>query len=149
MKRRLLSISTLYPAPPRPGFGRFVARQMETLAAHGDWEVTVINPIGLPPPPFRSMGRYAQFAAIPTLEAGGPVPVYHPHFLLIPGLSGRFNPAFIASAVLPLALLGHGEATFDLVDVQFFYHDYQATARVAQALGLLHAIKARGSDSQL
>lgn len=149
MKRRLLSISTLYPAPPRPGFGRFVARQMETLAARGDWEVTVINPIGLPPPPFRSMGRYAQLAAIPALESGGPVPVYHPPFLLIPGLSGRFNPAFIASAVMPLALRLHGETPFDLVDAQFFYPDGPAAARVAQALGLPHAIKARGSDIHL
>jgi hypothetical protein len=55
VKRRLLSISTLYPAPPRPGFGGFVARQMEALAARGDWEVTVINPIGMPPPPLRAL----------------------------------------------------------------------------------------------
>lgn len=149
MKRRLLSISTLYPAPPRPGFGRFVARQMETLAARGDWEVTVINPIGLPPPPLRSMGRYAQLAAIPALETGAPVPVYHQPFLLIPGLSGWFNPSFIASAVLPLARRLHAEAPFDLVDAQFFYPDGPAAARVAKALGLPHAIKARGSDIHL
>ena len=146
MKRRLLSISTLYPAPPRPGFGRFVARQMETLAARGDWDVTVINPIGLPPPPLRKMGRYAQLAAIPELETGGPIPVHHPRFLLVPGLSGRFNPAFIARAVLPLARALHAATPFDLVDAQFFYPDGPAAARVAQALGLPYAIKARGSD---
>ena len=146
MKRRLLSISTLYPAPPRPGFGRFVARQLETLAARDDWEVTVINPIGLPPPPFRSLGRYAQLATVPALESGGPIPVFHQPFLLIPGLSGWFNPAFIGRAVLPLAQRLHAAAPFDLVDAQFFYPDGPAAARVAQALGLPHAIKARGSD---
>ncbi|MFD2781591.1 hypothetical protein ACFS32_11295 [Novosphingobium pokkalii] len=51
MTLRLLSLSTLYPASVRPGFGRFVARQMEALAARPDWDVTVINPIGLPPLP--------------------------------------------------------------------------------------------------
>ena len=35
--------------PHAPRFGTFVARQLEALAARGDWEVTVINPIGLPP----------------------------------------------------------------------------------------------------
>ena len=146
LKRRLLSISTLYPAPTRPGFGRFVARQMETLAARGDWEVTVINPIGLPPFPFRSMGRYAQLAAIPALDSGGPVAVHHPRFLLVPGLSGRFNPWLIARAVLPLARALHAQAPFDLVDAQFFYPDGPAAMRVAGALGLPCAIKARGSD---
>ncbi|MFM9936907.1 MAG: glycosyltransferase [Novosphingobium sp.] len=146
MKRRLLSISTLYPAPTRPGFGRFVARQMETLAARGDWDVTVINPVGLPPPPLRAMGRYAQLAAIPAQAAQASVSVHHPRFLLVPGLSGRFNPALIARAVLPLARALHAESPFDLVDAQFFYPDGPAAARVAGALGLPYAIKARGSD---
>ncbi len=149
MKRRLLSISTLYPAPPRPGFGGFVARQMEALAARGDWDVTVINPIGLPPPPLRALARYAPLAAIPAVEARGGVTVHHPHFLLVPGLSGRFNPWLIARAVLPLARALHAARPFDLVDAQFFYPDGPAAARVAAALGLPHAIKARGSDIHL
>ncbi len=149
MKRRLLSISTLYPAPTRPGFGRFVARQMEALAARGDWDVTVINPIGLPPAPFGTMGRYKPLAAIPPIETGGQVTVHHPRFLLIPGLSGRFNPWAITRAVLPLARRLHAEAPFDLVDAQFFYPDGPAAAAVAAALGLPHALKARGSDIHL
>jgi len=146
LKRRLLSLSTLYPAPPRPGFGRFVARQMETLAVRGDWEVTVLNPIGLPPPPLRSIGRYAQLLAIPAMDTSGVVAVYHPHFLIFPWLSGRFNPSLLARAVLPLARKLHAETPFDLVDAQFFYPDGPAAARVAEALGLPYAIKARGSD---
>lgn len=146
MKRRLLSISTIYPAPNRPGFGRFVSRQMETLGARGDWDVTVINPIGLPPPPLQAVGRYAQLAAIPAMESKGSVTVHHPRFLLVPGLSGRINPWLIARAVLPLARALHASARFDLVDAQFFYPDGAAAARVASALGLPLAIKARGSD---
>ena len=49
MTRRVLSIATLYPNAERPIFGTFVARQFEALVARGEWEVTVINPIGLPP----------------------------------------------------------------------------------------------------
>lgn len=144
--KRLLSIATLYPAPQRPGFGRFVARQMEALAARGDWDVTVINPIGLPPLKF---GRYATLAAIPHAEISGGVDVYHPPFTLIPRLSGRFNPRLIARAILPLAQRLHTERPFDLVDAQFFYPDGPAAMRIADALGLPFAIKARGSDVHL
>ncbi len=148
MKRRLLSISTLYPAPTRPGFGRFVARQMEALAARGDWDVTVINPIGLPPPPFSNLGRYKQVSAIPPLELGV-VPVHHLRYSLIPRLSASINHFMITRAVLPLARRLHAEAPFDLVDAQFFFPDGPVAARIAAALGLPHAIKARGSDIHL
>lgn len=143
---RLLSISTLYPAPGRMGFGRFVARQMEALAARGDWQVTVINPIGLPPLPLK---RYAPLRAIPAFQAQGAIAVHHPRFTLIPALSGPLNPALIASAILPLAKRLHAETPFHMVDAQFFYPDGPAAARIAQALGLPLAIKARGSDIHL
>ena len=143
---RLLSISTLYPAPGRMGFGRFVARQMEALAARGDWQVTVINPIGLPPLPLK---RYAPLRAIPAFQAQGAIAVHHPRFTLIPALSGPLNPALIASAILPLAKRLHAETPFHMVDAQFFYPDGPAAARIAQALDLPLAIKARGSDIHL
>jgi len=147
MTLRLLCLSTLYPASARPGFGRFVARQMEALAARPDWEVTVINPIGLPPLPGFLMPRsYAPLLSIPPMERRSGVPVYHPRFALIPGLSGRFNPALITRTVLPLARKLHAQQPFDMVDAQFFYPDGPAAARIAGALGLPYAIKARGSD---
>lgn len=141
--KRLLSLSTLYPAPGRTGFGRFVARQMEALAARGDWDVTVINPIGLPPLPLH---KYEALRAIPEVEAGAAIKVFHPRFTLIPGLSGPINPGLIARAVLPLARRLHALAPFDLVDAQFFYPDGPAAAQIARALDLPLAIKARGSD---
>jgi glycosyltransferase involved in cell wall biosynthesis len=55
----------------------------------------------------------------------------------------------MARAVLPLARALHAERPFDLVDAQFFYPDGPAAARIASALDLPHAIKARGSDIHL
>ncbi|MEO0032536.1 MAG: hypothetical protein RIS94_2294 [Pseudomonadota bacterium] len=120
---------------------------MEALAARGDWQVTVINPIGLPPlPAFATPARYAPLRTIPAQETSGGVTIHHPRFTLVPGLSGRFNPALIARAVLPLVRRLHAEQPFDMVDAQFFYPDGPAAARIARALGLPLAIKARGSD---
>ena len=144
--KRLLSIATLYPDAHRPRFGTFVARQMEALAARGDWDVTVINPIGVPP---LAVGRYEALAeaAVTGVEHG--VTVHRPRFTLVPKLGGPINPAMIARAVLPLAKRLHALAPFDLVDAQFFYPDGPAAAKVAAALELPLSIKARGADIHL
>ena len=143
---RLLSIATLYPNAHTPRFGTFVARQMEALAARGDWQVTVINPVGTPP---FAPGRYAALAkaAVDGVEHG--VEVLRPRFTLIPAVGGPFNPHMIARAVLPLARSLHARQPFDLVDAQFFYPDGPAAAAVARDLGLPLAIKARGADISL
>src|SRR5690606_24008557 len=131
----------LYPNAHTPRFGTFVARQLEALAARGDWAVTVINPIGLPPV---ALGRYKPLAeaAVTAVEHG--VSVHRPAFTLVPAIGGRFNPAMIARAALPLARRLHAAAPFDVVDAQFFYPDGPAAARIAKALDLPLSIKARG-----
>ncbi|WP_114522008.1 glycosyltransferase [Altererythrobacter sp. ZODW24] len=141
--KRLLSLSTLYPNAQNPRFGTFVARSLEALAAREDWDVTVINPIGIPPIAF---GKYAALknAAIDGTE--NRVAVHRPTFPLVPKFGGRFNPAFIARAVLPLAAKLHAERPFDMLDAQFFYPDGPAAARIAKELGLPFSIKARGAD---
>ncbi|MDD3798902.1 MAG: glycosyltransferase [Novosphingobium sp.] len=140
---RVLSLATLYPNAAHPRFGTFVARSLEALAARGDWEVTVVNPIGLPPIPFGHYRALAE-AAVDATEHG--VNVLRPRFMLLPKIGGRFNPGAIARAVLPFARRLHAEKPFDLVDAQFFYPDGPAAARIAKALGLPFAIKARGAD---
>lgn len=141
--KRLLSIATLFPNTHQPRFGTFVARQMEALAARGDWDVTVINPIGIPPFAF---GRYAALSHISCSGILGDVSVHQPRFTLIPAIGGPINPMMIARTVMPLAVRLHGQAPFDLVDAQFFYPDGPAAAAVARRLGLPLAIKARGAD---
>jgi glycosyltransferase involved in cell wall biosynthesis len=142
----VLSLSTLYPNAARPRFGTFVARQMEALAARGDWDVTMVNPIGAPP---FAPGRYrAQAQAAVSGEEGG-VMVHRPRFRLLPGLGGPFNPGQIARAVWPLAKRLHAAKPFDVVDAQFFYPDGPAAAAIARKLGLPLSLKARGADIQL
>ncbi len=141
--RRVLSLASLYPNPVQPRFGPFVARQMEALAKQGEWDVTVINPIGIPPIAF---GRYNSLLPILGESVEHGVAVYRPRFTLIPKIGGPLNPWFIARAVLPLVRRLHAENPFSLVDAQFFYPDGPAAAMIARALGLPLSIKARGAD---
>jgi glycosyltransferase involved in cell wall biosynthesis len=72
--------------------------------------------------------------------------VSRPTFPLVPALSGPANAFLVARTALPIAQRLHAAAPFDLVDAQFFYPDGPAAARVAKALELPFAIKARGAD---
>ena len=141
--KRVLSISTLYPNAARPRFGTFVARSLEALQRETQWDVTVINPIGLPPIRF---GHYRELgdAARGGTEHG--VMVHRPTFPLLPKLGGRINPRLIARSILPLVHKLHAEAPFDMVDAQFFYPDGPAAAHIAKELRLPFSIKARGAD---
>ncbi len=147
MSRRLrvLSLGTLFPAPTRPAFGGFVARQMAAVAARGDVELTIVNPLGLPPWPLTWREPHATLARNPARSALGGLPVHHPRFLSLPTRADH-NPAQIARAVLPLVRGLHAKAPFDLIDAQFLFPDGPAAMRIAAALGLPFSMKARGSD---
>lgn len=141
--KHVLVLSTLYPNAVNPRFGAFVARSIETLAKRGDWRVTVMSPVGLPP---LALGRYRPLADLPDVAEEGGITIYRPRFTLIPRIGARRNAAAIARAVLPLARRLHAALPIDLVDAQFFFPDGPAAAEVAAALGLPLTIKARGSD---
>jgi teichuronic acid biosynthesis glycosyltransferase TuaC len=143
---RVLSISTLFPSPPRPAFGKFVASQMAAVVARGDVDLVMVNPLGVPPWPLRLRAPYDAFAACPAVSHMGGLEVHHPLFTLFPLIGGDTNPARIARAVLPLARRLHAEKPFDLVDVQFFFPDGPAAAIVARDLGLPLTTKSRGHD---
>ena len=141
--KHVLVLSTLYPNAVNPRFGTFVARSLEALAKRGDWRVTVINPIGLPP---LVLGRYRALANLPLLAEEGGITIHRPRFTLIPRIGARRNAAAIARAAVPLAQAVHAQTPIDVVDAQFFFPDGPAVAEVARALGRPLSIKARGSD---
>ncbi|MFA7604075.1 MAG: glycosyltransferase [Novosphingobium sp.] len=143
---RVLSVSTLFPSPQRPAFGRFIASQMRAAAATGAVEIVMVNPIGLPPWPLSRGARYRPLTHTPAQSDCGGLPTLHPRFRLVPRIGADGNPARIAHALLPLTRRLHAERPFDLVDAQFFFPDGPAAAIIAAELGLPLAIKARGSD---
>lgn len=145
-KLRVLSLSTLYPNDVTPNFGVFVERQMQAVMKRGDVDLTMVNPLGIPPFPLSRHPRYRALTGLPGKELRGGVPVLRPRFRLIPGIGARFNAAAEAKAVLPLARQLHAEHPFDLIDAQFFYPDGPAAVRIGRVLGLPVSIKARGAD---
>ncbi len=142
----ILTLSTLFPNAAAPNFGIFVERQTKELANRPEADVMVVNPIGLPPPPFRNLARYRPLTALPDHEQWRGLNVHRPRFTLIPKLGGAKNPKRIAAAVLPLIAKLHGEKPFDLIDAEFFYPDGPAAMQLSAALNIPFTIKARGAD---
>ncbi|MEO5586631.1 MAG: glycosyltransferase, partial [Novosphingobium sp.] len=143
---RVLSLCTLFPNPARPSLGQFVASSLQAVAARGDVDLVVVNPLGIPPWPLSLHPRYAKLRAIGATAQAGALTVHHPRFTLIPKWGAASNPARIARTVLPLVRRLHAVQPFDLIDAQFFFPDGPAAARISAALGLPLTIKARGAD---
>ena len=143
---RVLSIATLFPSTAQPQFGLFVERSLAALARQPGVTLTVVAPVGVPPGPLARHPRYRALAALPATEKWGELTVHRPRFPLIPRFGGRWNPALVARAVLPIARRVLADGGLDVVDAQFFYPDGPAAMRVAAALRLPFSVKARGAD---
>ncbi len=143
---QVLTLSTLFPDAVRPTFGGFVARQTIGLAGHPEVDLRMIAPIGLPPWPLVRHPRYAALTGLPAREEWQGVPVYRPRFPIVPAIGGRFAPASLARALLPLLRDIRADFPFDVIDAEFFYPDGPAAVRLGRALGVPVSIKARGSD---
>lgn len=142
---RILTLATLFPAPPRPNFGIFVGRQTAGLNERPDVDVTVINPIGMPPFPLSLLAGHKALRKVSSKGRWSGLSVHRPRFRSLPRLPQR-NARAIADAVYPLAEKLHREEPLDLIDAEFFWPDGPAAMMLAERLGLPFTIKARGFD---
>ncbi|WP_373491982.1 glycosyltransferase [Parasphingorhabdus sp.] len=142
----ILTLSTLFPNATTPQFGIFVERQTAHLASQPLTQVTVINPIGIPPWPLNKHKQYRPLNDLVEHEEWRGLDVFRPRFRLIPKIGGASNPRHIAGALLPLVKKLHDQRPFDVIDAEFFYPDGPAAMRLAGALGIPFTIKARGAD---
>lgn len=142
----ILTLSTLFPNASAPNFGIFVERQTAELASRPATDVTVVNPVGIPPWPLSRLGPYRKSRTLTEHETWRGLDVHRPRFTLVPKIGGKGNPRRIAEALLPLVRELHKQAPFDVIDAEFFYPDGPAAMRLAAALEIPFTIKARGAD---
>ena len=146
MSLRVLTLSTLFPDATRPNFGLFVERQTRELAERDGVDVTVVAPRGIPPWPLSRHARYRALASLPAREAWRGLDVHRPRFPILPAIGGRWHPALMTRAILPLVARLHGERPFDVIDASFFFPDGPVARRLSMALGIPYSVKARGAD---
>jgi glycosyltransferase involved in cell wall biosynthesis len=146
MTLRVLTLSTLFPDATRPNFGVFVEQQTRELARRDDVAVTVVAPRGIPPWPLSLHPRYRALAALPRQEPWHDLDVHRPRFPILPGIGGRWHPALMTRAILPLVAQLHAAQHFDVIDASFFFPDGPVAQRLSARLGTPYSVKARGAD---
>jgi len=142
----IITLATLFPNAEKPNFGIFVERQTAEIASRDGINLTVINPIGIPPFPLSLLAPYRSLKALPLVDQWNGMTVYRPRFLLIPKYGVANNPSLIYEAVLPILRQIHEETPIDLIDAEFFYPDGPAAMQLAEALDVPFTVKARGAD---
>jgi teichuronic acid biosynthesis glycosyltransferase TuaC len=142
---RVLTLSTLYPDRERPGFGSFVARQTQALAAQPEVEVQVVVPLGLPIAPLRR-ADHRKLADLPLVEMRDGLTVARPRFTTWPGPASRGNARRMVRALATCLARLRRDFPFDVIDAEFFWPDGVAAVALGRQLGVPVSIKARGSD---
>ncbi|BAK67646.1 putative glycosyltransferase [Sphingobium sp. SYK-6] len=146
MTLRVLTLSTLFPDATRPNFGVFVERQTCALASRPGVDVTVLAPLGLPPWPVSLHAAYRARRALPAEEQWQGLTVHRPRFPIVPAIGGRWHPALMTRAILPLVRRLHAARPFDVIDASFFFPDGPVARRLSRQLGIPYSVKARGAD---
>ena len=146
---RILVFTTLYPRPPAPHHGVFVAERIKTWRRVTGGHAVVVAPVPWIPDAL-CKGRYAEFRDVPAEEERDGVRVLHPRYPLIPRVGMSSAPLTMASCGMRAVqrLLREGER-FDLVDAHYLYPDAVAAARIAARLDLPMVATARGTDLSL
>ncbi len=144
VKARLISFTNLFPSQQRPFHGLFVRDRMSrVVAAAGlDWQVVSPRP-KVPWPLKRRIDRL--HAAMPEQELVAGVPVFHPAYFHLPGVSTRRQAGRMARAALPLVaeLAAAGPC---VLDAHYVYPDGVAALQIARQLGIPCMVTARGTD---
>lgn len=143
--RLLITFSNLYPSALQPTHGTFVAERMQrVVAGQADLELVVVCPVPAVPA-LLARGEHRVARRQPEQETVAGVPVWHPRYFHLPGLSLGKQAQRMARAALPVVQrLAAGRGA--VLDAHYAYPDGVAALQIATQLGLPCVVTARGSD---
>jgi hypothetical protein len=129
---RLLTFTSLFPNSVQPNLGVFIHQRMAAFAALPGNSVEVIAPLPWSPPVLAGeTGR--KMRSIPSAEKIGAIPVHHPRYPLVPGISMPVHARLMYLGAVALARKLHRENPFDCVDAKYVYPDGTAQHRNGRA----------------
>ena len=147
MNMKVLVFTSLYPNNVWPNHGVFIKERMTHFARLPGCGVTVVAPVPYYPPV--KFGRRRLFSQVMRKEVKDGIEVYHPRYIMTPGVGMVFYGFLMFLSVLPMVKRIYREQGFDLIDAHYVYPDGFAAAMLGRALGIPVVISARGSDINL
>jgi teichuronic acid biosynthesis glycosyltransferase TuaC len=145
LRLRILTFTSLYPNNANPLQGIFVHQRVLHLARRPGTTVEVIAPVPYFPSWF-PLARWQKMGKIFLRETIEGLPVRHPRYPLLPGISMPVHGVLLFLGCWPLARSLHRKEKFDCIDAHFVYPDGLAAVLLGKALGIPVIVSARGTD---
>ncbi len=141
---KILVITNLFPNSIEPTRGVFNLQQLKALADTGV-EAEVIAPV----PWFPGVAirkKWFEFSQIPQEETISGFRVYHPRYIVIPGILRSLYGLFFFLGIVRKVKELQKQFRFDCIFATWAYPDGFASALVARLLGVPLVTKVHGSD---
>ena len=145
---RILTYTSLFPNAAQPVLGVFIYQRMAHVAARGH-EVLVVAPIPYIPRWMPRSKRWDVYRHIPREEMNGRLRVYHPRYLLLPGISMPLHGLLMFLGTYFCVRRLHHKHQFEGIDAHYVYPDGYAAALIGRLLRLPVVVSARGTDMNL
>src|SRR5215469_4640544 len=142
---RVLTFTSLFPNVVTPNSGIFIFQRTSHLAARPGNFVEVIAPVPYLPKLLRNTRR-GSFSSIPNTEIVGKLRVYHPRYLLWPGISMPLHGLLMFLGCLATARKLHHRHQFDCIDTHYVFPDGLAAMLIGKSLRIPVVVSARGTD---
>ena len=142
---KVLVITTVYPNKAQPNLGIFVRERIKQLAKLCD--VKVLAPVPYFPPAGILKDKYRY--RVSSFEYQQDIEVYHPKFLIIPGLMKFLDGFLLYLSSVYAAKKIQKKFSFDLIDAHFAYPDGFAAVLLGKHFKKPVTITLRGTLNHL
>jgi len=140
---KVLVITNLFPNGLEPNRATFNKQQIEHLMKF--CRISVVAPVPWSPP-VKFMGRYSRYASLPKIEHHCGITVYHPRYLVTPGIGRSLYGISYFAGVYSTVRDLNSRYDFDLIFATWSYPDGFAAQHMARLLGKPCIVKVHGSD---
>lgn len=142
---RVLSFTSLFPNAVQPILGVFVYQRLAHVAKGNSNLIHVVAPVPYFPSCLKGL-RWSRIAEVPRREKIGSLVVYHPRYLLLPGISMPLHGWLMYAGSRRLVQSLHERIKFDCIDAHYVYPDGFAAVLLGRLLNLPVFVSARGTD---
>jgi teichuronic acid biosynthesis glycosyltransferase TuaC len=145
---RVLTFTTLFPNSVQPVHGIFIYQRMLHVARRPGSTVHVVSPVPYFPRWIKS-ARWRNTSRVPRQEKFGELAVFHPRYLLVPGISMPLHGLLIFLGSLITVWKLQRENQFDCIDAHYIYPDGLAAVLLGRLFRIPVVLSARGTDVNL
>ena len=141
---RVLVVTNLFPNALEPNRGLFNLQPLEELRKEPGVSIRIVAPV--PWSPGAAPGRWRRYAALPAEEDVRGFRVYHPRYVVIPGILRDLHGLSYYMGIQRRVERLRDEFPFDVILATWAYPDAVGAMLVSRRLGVPCLVKVHGTD---